>query len=92
MYTFVYTCKKKLQKPHYPQPPSRGGFVFVFPLVFPHLFPKESKQSQTYELVSILTSTIYVLSSRARIMREKQPISTSFGILKYEIKNKNHNP
>ena len=29
----------------------------------------------------ILTSTIYVLSSRARIMREKHPLSTTFLIL-----------
>ena len=34
-----------------------------------------------HELVSILTSTIYVLSSRARIMREKHPLSTTFLIL-----------
>lgn len=73
-------------------PPLRGGFVFVFPIVFRPFFPKVRKQSQPYELVPILTSTIYVLSSRARIMREKHPLSTSFGILKYEIKNKNHTP
>ena len=50
--------------------------VFVFPIVFRPFFPKVGKQSQPYELVSILTSTIYVLSSRARIMREKHPLST----------------
>ena len=62
-------------------PPLRGGFVFVFPIVFRPFFPKVGKQSQPYELVSILTSTIYVLSSRARIMREKHPLSTTFLIL-----------
>ena len=64
-----------------PPPPLRGGFVFVFPIVFRPFFPKVGKQSQPYELVSILTSTIYVLSSRARIMREKHPLSTTFLIL-----------
>ncbi|WP_205128652.1 hypothetical protein, partial [Bacteroides salyersiae] len=62
-------------------PPYEGGFVFVFPIVFRPFFPKVGKQSQPYELVSILTSTIYVLSSRARIMREKHPLSTTFLIL-----------
>jgi len=62
-------------------PPLRGGFVFVFPIVFRPFFPKVGKQSQPYELVSILTSTIYVLSSRARIMREKHPLNTTFLIL-----------
>jgi len=64
-----------------PHPPYEGGFVFVFPIVFRPFFPKVGKQSQPYELVSILTSTIYVLSSRARIMREKHPLSTTFLIL-----------
>ena len=64
-----------------PHPPYEGGFVFVFPIVFRLFFPKVGKQSQPYELVSILTSTIYVLSSRARIMREKHPLSTTFLIL-----------
>ena len=40
-----------------------------------------SPEEILYELVSILTSTIYVLSSRARIMREKHPLSTTFLIL-----------
>ena len=67
---------KKILQPHNPPTPLRGGFVFVFPIVFRPFFPKVGKQSQPYELVSILTSTIYVLSSRARIMREKHPLST----------------
>ena len=54
MYTFVYTHQKKLQEPHNPPTPSRGGFVFVFPFVFHPFFPKVGKQSQTYEPVSIL--------------------------------------
>lgn len=69
-------------------PPSREGFVFVFPIVFPIVFhpffPKVSKQSQSYEPVSILTWTIYVLSSRARIMRGKQPLTTRNLMLNYE--------
>ena len=50
----IFTRKKKLPINANPPTPFRGGFVFVFPLVFPHLFPKVSKQSQTYEPVSIL--------------------------------------
>jgi hypothetical protein len=53
-----------------PTPPYEGGFVFVFPIVFRPFFPKVGKQSQPYELVSILTSTIYVLSSRAHYARK----------------------
>ena len=63
-------------KPHNPPSPLQGGFVFVFPIVFHPFFPKVRKHLQPYEPVSILTSTIYVLSSRARIMREKHPLST----------------
>ena len=73
--------QEKASKTALPPTPLQGGFVFVFPFVFRPFFPKAGKQSQPYELVSILTSTIYVLSSRARIMREKHPLSTTFLIL-----------
>ena len=74
-----------------PNPLTRG-LCLCFPYCFSSVFPKVGKQSQPYEPVSILTSTIYVLSSRARIMREKKPLSTTFGILKYDLKNKNYTP
>ena len=54
----------------------RLGICLLLAFVPHPFFPKVGKQSQPYELVSILTSTIYVLSSRARIMREKHPLST----------------
>lgn len=68
-----------------PPTPSRGGgFVFVFPLVFLRLFPKVGAKRPCKSKFLFKTSTIYVLSSRARIMREKRPLSTRNLMLKYE--------
>ena len=37
-------------------------YEFDSPIVFRPFFPKVGKQSQPYELVSILTSTIYIFN------------------------------
>lgn len=59
-----------------PQPPHEGALSLFSLLFFIRFFRKLGSISKLYEPVSIFTSTIYVLSSRARIMREKQPLTT----------------